>query len=807
MMPFGDDPRACAASSRAVHKDRSPPGRSPEARGRVCGVKTSTFSTSSAHKRTPRGPAGDPPSTWFAPGRNPVQPRAFGGTTLSPDQPAMPVRRQTTRRAFPAPLPSMPRPLMQTPPATALRQGRQARAWPWPWPVAVLLAGGLVTTGAALRVHQEIDQQAQTEFEHLVHRIAQETERRFKLPVYGLMGARGAYAASLQLSGAQFRAYVESRDLSDEFPGIRGFGFIQRVLRDDLPRFQAAVRAEGAQAFSVNATGTAADLYVIRYIEPLATNLPAWGYDLGSDPKRRSAIETAILAGRPTLSERVTLLQDAQQGPRLPLPAAGLPRRRGARERRRPPASAARRAVHAHRRARDLRRRCRGGQRPARLRGLRRPGHQSRQSRLRPRPDGKPAVAGHPRARLRPALRNTRLAHHRRSCLRAARQFAAHVRQRLQSRRRVGCRAGRCRAHVAGRLGRLAAGRRTGTHPEARARTHGRPGPAGADRRTHVQRRVHHRCAGPHHLDQRRFHAPVGLHARRSPGPHTEGSGGQRQERARGAGAAAAGAARRHRSPRRGAQPRQGRPRVLAARRRAAHARRRRHDHRLHGDRHRHHRHPRRGRRPGARAGPAGQHPGRHPRRRRRVEHADRRHRDQPPMGRDARLHARVVVAGDRTDLVGPVPPRRPAGVPGCRAGARAWYDTAVQRRGQDAPPATATGACWTFAAACRHACPTAAPNGSRARTSTSPSGARKRAAGRLGPSCRATGSGRPMPNTASARSTPNATRNSAAWRRSCSGAAATKCPGSRHPMAATAGPDSTRCSIATRASRVWSTP
>ncbi|HRD98823.1 MAG TPA: CHASE domain-containing protein, partial [Rubrivivax sp.] len=184
-----------------------------------------------------------------------------------------------------------------------------------PCPLAVLLAGGLVTTGASLRVHQEIDQQVQAEFEHLVHRIAQETERRFKLPVYGLMGARGAYAASPQFSGAQFRAYVQSRDLSDEFPGIRGFGFIQRVLRDDLPRFQAAVRAEGAQAFSVNAPGTAADLYVIRYIEPLAANLPAWGYDLGSDPKRRSAVETAILAGRPTLSERVTLLQDAQQGP------------------------------------------------------------------------------------------------------------------------------------------------------------------------------------------------------------------------------------------------------------------------------------------------------------------------------------------------------------------------------------------------------------------------------------------------------------------------------------------------------------
>jgi PAS domain S-box-containing protein len=207
----------------------------------------------------------------------------------------------------------MPRPFLPTASATAIRQGRGARAWPWP--VAVLVVGGLLTVGAALRVHQEIDQQAQTEFGYLVHRIAQETERRFKLPVHGLMGARGAYAASPQLSGAQFRAYVESRDLSGEFPGIRGLGFIQRVLRDDLPRFQAAVRAEGAQAFSVNAPGTAADLYVIRYIEPLAANLPAWGYDLGSDPKRRSAVETAILAGRPTLSESITLLQDAHQGP------------------------------------------------------------------------------------------------------------------------------------------------------------------------------------------------------------------------------------------------------------------------------------------------------------------------------------------------------------------------------------------------------------------------------------------------------------------------------------------------------------
>jgi hypothetical protein len=289
------------------------------------------------------------------------------------------------------------------------------------------------------------------------------------------MGARGAYAASPQLSGAQFRAYVESRDLSGEFPGIRGLGFIQRVLRDDLPRFQAAVRAEGAQAFSVNAPGTAADLYVIRYIEPLAANLPAWGYDLGSDPKRRSAVETAILAGRPTLSERITLLQDAQQGPGflflLPVYHGGVvPENEEDRLR------LLHGVLYTPIVAREI------------FEGVAEAANGRLDFEVFDGPDTsranlvydlgqtphKPAVAQHPRASLRPALRDPRLAHHRRPRLRPARPFAAHVRQRLQPRGGVGRRAGRCRAHAAGRLGCLAAGRRAGTHP-AGARANSRP--------------------------------------------------------------------------------------------------------------------------------------------------------------------------------------------------------------------------------------------------------------------------------------------------------------------------------------------
>lgn len=48
-------------------------------------------------------------------------------------------------------------------------------------------------------------------------------------------------------------------------------------------------------------------------IEPKARNHSAMGYDVGSEPVRRAALMEAIRTGRPTLTGRITLLQDAQK--------------------------------------------------------------------------------------------------------------------------------------------------------------------------------------------------------------------------------------------------------------------------------------------------------------------------------------------------------------------------------------------------------------------------------------------------------------------------------------------------------------
>lgn len=170
------------------------------------------------------------------------------------------------------------------------------------------LAVGLVFTGLGVFwVHDSIQSEARARFDRQVDRLQADVENRLNAPLVGLRGAAGVYAASHSVERAEFRAYVESLQLQRDFPGVRGFGFLARVLRDDLGRFVSAERGDGAPAFSVSAPGSAPDLYVVKYIEPEADNHALPGKDLGADAVRREAIEEALATGAPTLSKAVML--------------------------------------------------------------------------------------------------------------------------------------------------------------------------------------------------------------------------------------------------------------------------------------------------------------------------------------------------------------------------------------------------------------------------------------------------------------------------------------------------------------------
>ena len=195
-----------------------------------------------------------------------------------------------------------------------------AAASPWRhaalfMPLAVVLLGSCVAVAAGLWLQRQNDAQAGADFERSAARVAQIIEARMRQPIYGLRGAGGVYAASKKVHRREFRAYVESRDLPQEFPGVRGFGFIQRVDRSALTAFVAAEQADDAPQFAVRELSALGedDLYVIKYIEPYSANAAAMGLDIGSEPIRREAAERAVATGRPTLTAAITLVQDTRR--------------------------------------------------------------------------------------------------------------------------------------------------------------------------------------------------------------------------------------------------------------------------------------------------------------------------------------------------------------------------------------------------------------------------------------------------------------------------------------------------------------
>jgi len=181
----------------------------------------------------------------------------------------------------------------------------------------VQICGLLLTAGGVIWQNNNLEGFSKARFEQGAERTEIEVVRRLNQSVYGLKGARGAIAATPDFKRQAFRAYVESRDLPTEFPGIRGFGLIERVRRTQVPRFVARERADGAPDFAVHGGGTAPDLYVVKFVEPIASNRAALGFDMGQDANRRAAVEYAIATGQPTLLTGIELLQDAKRSPGL----------------------------------------------------------------------------------------------------------------------------------------------------------------------------------------------------------------------------------------------------------------------------------------------------------------------------------------------------------------------------------------------------------------------------------------------------------------------------------------------------------
>ncbi|MBL8566741.1 MAG: CHASE domain-containing protein [Hyphomicrobiaceae bacterium] len=115
-------------------------------------------------------------------------------------------------------------------------------------------------------------------------------------------------------TAAQWRQFSEAQKFDISFPGIQGLGYALVFRPDDLEAFEASQREAGHPTFAVTPPGPRDRMTAIVYLEPEDwRNKRAIGYDMLSEPIRRAAMLRAEQTREPSLSGRVTLLQETNE--------------------------------------------------------------------------------------------------------------------------------------------------------------------------------------------------------------------------------------------------------------------------------------------------------------------------------------------------------------------------------------------------------------------------------------------------------------------------------------------------------------
>jgi PAS domain S-box-containing protein len=181
---------------------------------------------------------------------------------------------------------------------------------------AITLATGLLVTALGTwKAETTLHEEAQARFKLHAERLTEGISQQLHQPLDGLNGLRALSRVVPEFNRADFRKYVASLDLEQDYPGVRGFGLIERVSREELDSFTARERADDAPDLEVRPSAGVGDLLVVKYVEPANRNERVQGVDMTFDPARREVAERASATGQASLSAPLRLLHRGSNEP------------------------------------------------------------------------------------------------------------------------------------------------------------------------------------------------------------------------------------------------------------------------------------------------------------------------------------------------------------------------------------------------------------------------------------------------------------------------------------------------------------
>ena len=181
--------------------------------------------------------------------------------------------------------------------------------------VCIIFMSLAMTLGAWLYSKKQVETQIEARFEAARDRavgLIGDRMSRYEDALWS--GVANIAGNDGQVTHEGWKAFAESLDIGQKYPGVNGIGVIYYVDPPDLPGFQARRDAE-QRGFAIHPAHEQDIFLPITFIEPEGINAAAIGLDVAHETNRR----TGLLASRDTGTAQITgpivLVQDSGHTP------------------------------------------------------------------------------------------------------------------------------------------------------------------------------------------------------------------------------------------------------------------------------------------------------------------------------------------------------------------------------------------------------------------------------------------------------------------------------------------------------------
>ncbi len=173
-------------------------------------------------------------------------------------------------------------------------------------PYLVLIVGLIFTSIVSYRLAQGTAAEDRARFQGLVQQVHVGIESRLETYKALVLAGAGLFAASESVDEKEFKSFVDTLKVAENYPGIRGIGFTVRVKPEERLSLIDMMRRQGNAEFRLWPESPRREYHSVIYAQPAnERNRAMIGFDMFTEPIRRAAMERARDAGQPAASHRV----------------------------------------------------------------------------------------------------------------------------------------------------------------------------------------------------------------------------------------------------------------------------------------------------------------------------------------------------------------------------------------------------------------------------------------------------------------------------------------------------------------------